>query len=309
MGVSDKPCRILAVAGGKGGTGKSFITSSLGTYLALKGNDVVLIDADLGGANLHAFFGIKRPKSSLTDFFEKKLPLKDIVVNCGIERMGIVAGSISSLHSENIAYAQKLKLLRHIRALDADYIFIDLGAGSHSNTIDTFLLADTMIVITIPEITAVENMYHFIKNVYFRKLNFAFGIYGMKDLIQDTWKQREEYGIATLAELVSYLRGISSQVREIFEKEMEGFKIQIIMNQTRGVKDLKIGENLSGVCRRLLGVRALFAGHVEYDASVPICLNAKQLFMIDYQYAPAARELGRLAELFSAAQQQTGTVA
>jgi len=50
---------ILAIGGGKGGTGKSLITASMGICLAQRGNDVLLIDADLGTANLHTFFGIR----------------------------------------------------------------------------------------------------------------------------------------------------------------------------------------------------------------------------------------------------------
>ena len=63
---------IWAIGGGKGGTGKSLITSGLAIYLADIGKKVTLIDADLGGANLHSILKIIKPKHSLTDFFEKK---------------------------------------------------------------------------------------------------------------------------------------------------------------------------------------------------------------------------------------------
>ncbi len=54
---------IWAIGGGKGGTGKSFLTSSIGRNLAQSGYRVTLIDADLGGANLHSFLKIRKPKS------------------------------------------------------------------------------------------------------------------------------------------------------------------------------------------------------------------------------------------------------
>ena len=79
-GAQDKRCEIWAIGGGKGGTGKSFVTSSIGTHLASKGNKVVLIDADLGGANLHTLLGVSKPRNSLTDFFERKASLNDIIV-------------------------------------------------------------------------------------------------------------------------------------------------------------------------------------------------------------------------------------
>lgn len=71
MDASDKPCRIFAIAGGKGGTGKSFITSSLGAYLALKGKGVVLIDADLGDPTSIPFSGSPGPGTPSLIFLKK----------------------------------------------------------------------------------------------------------------------------------------------------------------------------------------------------------------------------------------------
>ena len=69
---TERSPEIWAIGGGKGGTGKSFIISSMANCLAMQGKKVVLIDADLGGANLHTFLGIDKPSLSLSDFFEKR---------------------------------------------------------------------------------------------------------------------------------------------------------------------------------------------------------------------------------------------
>ena len=66
---------IWAVGGGKGGTGKSFMASSMAIQLAQTGHRVTLIDADIGGANLHSYFGMTHPRVTLTEFFEKKFLL------------------------------------------------------------------------------------------------------------------------------------------------------------------------------------------------------------------------------------------
>jgi MinD-like ATPase involved in chromosome partitioning or flagellar assembly len=153
---------IWVIGGGKGGTGKSFVTSTMGMNLAFRGKKVTLIDADLGGANLHTFLSIKKPKYSLTDFFEKKIPLSDIIQTTEIPNLRFVTGDVGSLDSSGVRYVQKIKLYRHIRNISGDYVLIDLGAGSGHNTIDTFVIADKMIVVTLPEITAIENLYMFI---------------------------------------------------------------------------------------------------------------------------------------------------
>ena len=75
--TTDNTAQIWAIGGGKGGTGKTFLVSQLGLYLASCNKKVVIIDTDFGGANLHSFFGIKRIRRSIVDFFEKKEPLEN----------------------------------------------------------------------------------------------------------------------------------------------------------------------------------------------------------------------------------------
>ena len=73
--------RTWAVAGGKGGTGKTVLTSNLGVGLAILGYKVILIDADLGGADLHLSFGMPVPKRNLNDFLSGRLPnLEDVIL-------------------------------------------------------------------------------------------------------------------------------------------------------------------------------------------------------------------------------------
>lgn len=292
----NKRSEIWAIGGGKGGTGKSFITSSMGAYLASKGKKVILVDADLGGANLHSFFGVNKPRISLTDFFEKKLSLSDIVISCGIHDMGLVTGALRSLDAGNIKHVQKLKFFRHIKSLDADYVLIDLGAGSHSNTIDTFLLADKMIVVIVPELTAIENMYHFIRNVFFRKLRTVLELHGLKDLFLETWQNRELHGIRNLKDLVSHLSVVSIDVRDVFDKEMSKFCIHIVLNQLKNTHDIILGASVKSVCMKFMGFCAKYAGYVGHDEGVLKCINKRQQFMLTYPYSMIAREIGILSE-------------
>ena len=69
--------QIWPIGGGKGGTGKSFITGSLGILLAREGYQTLLIDLDLGAANLHTTIGAPNPEKSLSDFVNKKVAALD----------------------------------------------------------------------------------------------------------------------------------------------------------------------------------------------------------------------------------------
>jgi len=131
-------CEVWSVGGGKGGVGKSFLISNIAHCLAIEGKKTILIDADYGGANLHSILGITKPARSLTDFFTRRIPLQDLVIDSGIPNLGLVVGMIRSFAPESINYAQKLKFHRHIRLLEADYVLVDLGSGANFNIIDTF---------------------------------------------------------------------------------------------------------------------------------------------------------------------------
>ncbi|MBI4685343.1 MAG: P-loop NTPase [Nitrospirae bacterium] len=292
----NKKCEVWAVGSGKGGTGKSFITSSIGIHLASKGKKIVLVDADFGAANLHTFVGVGKPQNSLTDFFEKKTPLKDLVVNCGVSDLGLVAGSMRSFEAENIKSQQKVKFFKHINQIETDIILIDLGAGSHFNTMDTFLLADKMIVVVAPELTAIENLYQFIKSAFFRKLRLVLDAHGLKTTFQETWKDREARGIKSLKDLIEYLICVSPQVRDIISREMSDFNLHIVVNQMRNGQDVFIGSSVKSICMKFLGFNARYSGSVEYDESVTRCINRKQPFMVTYPSSPVARAIGKLSE-------------
>lgn len=296
-------CEIWAVGGGKGGTGKSFISSSIGSSLASQGKKVVLIDADMGGANLHSFVGIKRPSCSLTEFFEKKIPLSELVIQTGLPNLALITGDIDSPDSNNVKHTQKLKLFRHLRNIDADYVIIDLGAGSHTDTLDTFLLSDKMIIVTAPEVTAMENMYHFMKNMIFRKLKKAFNANGLRDVVQETWKNREVYGFKNIKDLIAYLSGISLEIKEIVDAELNDITIYLAMNQVRGNQDIPIGLSVKSVFYKYLGFESKYVGYVGYDDCVRNCTRIREPFMQAYPSSNCAVEIRRLTDNLIAGRQ------
>jgi len=291
MEKSEKEGKIWAIGGGKGGTGKTFVTSAMGTYLAGKGKRVVLIDVDIGGANLHSFLGINRPKKSLTDFFETGTSLNKLAVKTGIDNMSLITGDIHSLASDSIKFTQKLKLFRHIMKLNKHYVIIDLGGGSHNNTIDTFLMADKMIVILEPEITSVENMYHFIKNALFRKLRMSLREYGFKEIVEQMWERREEYNIKSLRELMDRIRDSFSYVGDIIDSVLSNFKIYLILNKIRSSDDILIGSSMKSIFMKYLGVDTKFVGFIEYDDSVWRSVRERRPFIPNYSLSRITKEI------------------
>lgn len=255
---------IWAIGGGKGGTGKSFVTSSLGLNLAHLGKRVTLIDGDLGGANLHSFLKVPKPKYSLTDFFEKKVPLSEIIMDTAIPNLRFVTGDVRSLNTTGLKQTQKLKLYRHIKNISADYVLIDLGAGSGHHTIDTFLMADKMVVVILPEITSIENLYLFVKKVLFRKLNILLGDHGLKDVAKKAWDNRITNKISSIKELIQHIMEISPEIHQLVEKALSEFKIYIIVNQIKSSEHLETGSAVKSVLTKYFGIDAKLSGFIQY---------------------------------------------
>ncbi|MBI3620936.1 MAG: AAA family ATPase, partial [Nitrospirae bacterium] len=81
------------MGGGKGGTGKTFLSAGLGIALSKMGKRVILVDADLGCANLHTALGLPYPEETLSDFMKEKVRrLSDVIVDTGIEHLRLISG-------------------------------------------------------------------------------------------------------------------------------------------------------------------------------------------------------------------------
>lgn len=260
-----KQVEIWAIGGGKGGTGKTFVLSQLANCLASKGKRVILVDTDFGGANLHTFFGIRRNPASIMNFFEKKESLEKLVVETPIENLSIIPGNSASVSPANIHHAQKIKLFRHIKQLDADYVLMDLGGGTSIDTIDAFLLADRLIVVAVPEVTAIENLYQFIKSVFFRKLKKLFARHGLKDTAKNIWQNREKHEIKGIVDLLDYLKNEFQDLDEVLSDKLSDFTVYIILNKVRNVREVQEGFSVKSVCIKYIGVNARYSGYIEYD--------------------------------------------
>ncbi len=133
--------KVWTFAGGKGGTGKTAVTANIGVALATMGYRIILVDADLGGANLHTILNIKRPKLTLTDFLNRRVTnLNDILLDTPSENLRLISGGSDMVGLANISFQAKIRLQKHLEMLESDYILIDLGAGTSYNTLDFFIL-------------------------------------------------------------------------------------------------------------------------------------------------------------------------
>ena len=119
---------IWPIGGGKGGSGKTFLTSVLARLLAESGKRTLLVDLDLGAANLHTLVDVAYPTKSLSDFIRRKTPfLQDTVLQTPTPNLFLISGAHDSLDIANLPYEQKIKIVKAISKLEYDWILLDLG--------------------------------------------------------------------------------------------------------------------------------------------------------------------------------------
>lgn len=158
-----KEAIVVAFASGKGGTGKSFVTTNVAIALHRTGKRVVVVDCDFGLANAHLLFGVN-PRFSMQHLLEGGVSVEDTLVATPYGP-GLVAGGsgVSSLaeldgrHMESLAKALQRLALAH------DFVLLDCPAGLAPQSMITVLAAQHVVLVTNPEIAALTDAYALIK--------------------------------------------------------------------------------------------------------------------------------------------------
>ncbi len=289
--------QVWAIGGGKGGVGKSLIASSLAISLTKANQDVVAIDLDLGGANLHTALGVDLPKQTLSDFFAGRVrDLSDCVVGTGIPKLSLISGAQDSVGIANIATLEKARLLQKIRELDADYVILDLGAGTGFHTLDFFLYADIGLLSLLPEPTSIENAYRFIKSAYYRRLWHARTLRDVRHLIEMAMDSKNSLGIKSPGDLYREVSKHSPDAAIRLKQEIERFRPKLIVNQARTQTDVDIGFSVKTVCKKYFGIEMDFVGYLDYDSSVWQAVRRKRPLMIEFPSSRLVSSLERIAQ-------------
>ncbi len=279
---------IWAVGGGKGGTGKSFFSASLAIQLVRKENEVILIDADLGGPNLHTFLGVRESQRDLGHFITNKVTdLKDTLSYTSFDGLKLVRGTDNVLFMSNLNYYKKLKLMRHIKAFESKRVIIDIGTGSSYNNVDIFLLSNPGILIVNPEPTSIENAYYFIKSCIIRLLKLYIDHYKIQDLIKRIAVQIQD----TSRSIYSFLSEIISQDKfyaDLLYQALQQFQPCLVINKARDEKDFLLGKSIVNVVQKYLVINLNFLGVIPFDEKVHLSLKNFTPYMRQFPQGEAA---------------------
>ena len=294
----DAPARVWAIGGGKGGIGKTFISANLSTVVARTGRRVILIDADLGGANLHTCLGVRGgQRVNLSDYFEDRIAdLDKAALETPIPGLRLILGTLGHAGKAETTRQQRARLIEAVRKLPADLVVFDLAAGCDRSTVDFFIEADDGFLVTTPEPTAIENAYAFLRAAFFRNLAYGMQTSPVREVVRVAMDQRNDRGIKTPVDLLREIEALDVEEGERFRKLLEDFRPKLIMNQVRSPEEVKMGFSVCSVCRKYFGVEADYVGYINYDDDVWRSVKDRRPLVLGHPRSDAALYLRRIVK-------------
>lgn len=247
--------QIIPVASGKGGVGKSLLSANLAISLGKTGKRVILADLDLGASNLHLVIGQQAPKKGLGTFLSGQGSFQELITPTQYQNVSFIAGDSEIPEMTALKATQKRALLKNFTSCDADFLILDLGAGTHLTILDLFLLSPQGIIITAPTVTATLNGYLFLKNAVFRLMNNTFGKASkaakyLAKLKKDSNALQRLY----IPKLIQEIQVIDPDNAALFLHRMQQFKPRLILNMIDDPKDTDRAQKIRRSCLQYLGL-------------------------------------------------------
>jgi flagellar biosynthesis protein FlhG len=175
VGRDDKKTRVITITSGKGGVGKTNVSVNMALAYARAGKKVVVMDADLGLANVNVMLNLI-PKYNLYHVIRKQKTMKEIMIDTEYG-ISIVAGASGFSKIADLNDSERRYFIAELETLSAaDIIIIDTSAGVSKNVIDFVAVANDTVIVTTPEPTAITDAYGIIKIIATEINNFNMGL-------------------------------------------------------------------------------------------------------------------------------------
>ena len=268
--------QIIPIASGKGGVGKSLLSANLAIALGQAGKKVLIADLDLGASNLHLVLGQQSNAHGIGTFLSGNSLFEDIIVTTTYPNVRFIPGDSEIPGFAGLKAADKNNLIKNMLKVDADYLIIDLGAGTHLGILDFFLLSPQGIVVTAPSVTATLNAYLFLKNIVFRMLYNTFkrktpGFKHLEKLKSDSSAMQRMY----IPHIIIELAKVDPANTELFLRDLQMFKPRLIMNMLDDPKDADKALKIHRSCKQYLNINLEHLGVVYRDSVQETALSSR----------------------------------
>ena len=292
--------RIIPIASGKGGTGKSLIAANLGVAFAQAGQRVVLADLDLGASNLHLVLGHQSPKSGIGTFLnDTKSDFNKVIADTGVRGLRFIPGDTEIPGTANLKAFQLKALVRRFLALkeETDILILDLGAGTHQSILDFFLLSGQGIVVSAPAVTAVLNAYVFLKNTVFRLMFTTFDRGSpAREYLEKARKEGSGPQRLYIPQMLPAIKKIDKKSYERFMTQVHNLHPRLVMNLISEPKDADVAMKIRRSCEEYLGLKIEHLGVLYRDGLQDIALSSRLPIVLYKPQAVLSQAIYRIAD-------------
>jgi len=277
-GKDDSAKRFITIGGGKGGVGKSLVASNLAMAMAQAGSRVVLVDCDLGAANQHVLFGIDRPKPGIQGLLDKKISsLEEGLTPTQHPNLHLVAGTGASVGAANINHGEKQRIIRRIRALKADVVIVDVGAGVSYNVLDFFEIGGQRLLVITPQVTSIQTAYSFLKGAVMRSLHHLAEKASELELLAPATKSGENEKVS---QILTRIREQDATLGAAIDKALSQFGAQIVGNQVFDANQTGIFHAITRMIQDFLGISVPILGTVRASRRIRESVNLRKPMML-----------------------------
>jgi len=290
--------KIIAVGGGKGGVGKSFIVANLATLLSQSDTMVTMVDTNIGASNLHTFLGVSFPKKTLRDFiYDKYANLHSILLNNPHSNAQLISGASEVLGLTTPTYNQKQRLFRGLKALNCDTLLLDLPTGSSHEILDTFMLSTVGLIIMEPMSTTMESNYLFLKSVVLRIFIRIFKKNKeILNFIEEAFNPKSNHKTLSVDEIIAKIAEKDQKNTEILINELENLDLGFILNNCRTDSDEEVVEPYKKLVKKYLSINLDYWGKISHGDEVIQSIEKRIPLVLHSPDCTATKDLRRIAE-------------
>ncbi|MDR2551866.1 MAG: P-loop NTPase [Treponema sp.] len=292
--------RVIPIASGKGGVGKSLVAANLAVVMAQAGQRVVLADLDLGASNLHLVLGFHSPIRGIGTFLNNtKSDFSQIIAKTDIRGLRFIPGDQEMPGLANLRSFQRNALVSRLLSLasDTDILILDLGAGTHQSILDFFLLSGQGIVVSSPAVTATLNAYVFLKNTVFRLMYTVFkkgtDAYSYLDRVRkDSSGNQHLY----IPQMLKEIARIDPESHKKFAAAAAHFRPRLIMNMIEDPKDADVAMKIRRSCEEYLDIKVEHLGVMYRDSIQDTALSSRLPVVLYKPQAVISQAVYRIAD-------------
>jgi flagellar biosynthesis protein FlhG len=301
--------RVIPVASGKGGVGKSLVAANLAVAFAQAGQRVVLADLDLGASNLHLVIGHQSPRAGIGTFLnDLRSDFSQVIADTDIRGLRFIPGDTEIPGTANLKAGQRNALVKKLLALkaDTDILMLDLGAGTHQSILDFFLLSGQGIIVSAPMVTAVLNAYVFLKNTVFRLMYTVFSkgtkAYGYLEQARKDGGGPKKLYIPKMLPEIKVLDPVSY---EKFMTRLSRFHPRLIMNMIEDPKDADVAMKIRRSCEEYLALKIEHLGVIYRDVIQDMSLASRLPVVLYKPQSILSQAIYRIADKILQSEEDT----